>query len=450
MELRDVVALAWKRRWLVLLVTLLTVGIGTALAASRPEKYESTATVAVTPDFSKGNFVPPDTVAALVQTYAQTAKSALTKQRASQLAGRPLPGIVKTGTQQDAGILTITGRAGTQPDATLTARKVTQAFIQSVSANKLVTARVVDPASTPKKAVEPRPPLIVAAALLLGLAGGVLLAFALEHFRRRIETAADVAEFTPAPVIGRLPKQRALSQNGVAPIWQVGVELPKLAHLQEAFRALRTNLEFLTETGGSVIQVTSPVPGQGKSTVVANLGIALAQIGVETVIVDADLRRPMQNQIFGVDNRRGLSTQLVVGGTAIEPSPTEYPQLRVLPSGPVPHNSTEILHIRFRGVIEELRRTGATVIVDSSPLLPISDARVIAPVMDGVLLVLDAGSQKPAELRSAIEKLELSGARLLGIVLNRTGDEDDAGAGYEYYRVVQASEETREESPAAR
>jgi Mrp family chromosome partitioning ATPase len=156
----------------------------------------------------------------------------------------------------------------------------------------------------------------------------------------------------------------------------------------------------------------------------------------------------MQHQIFHVDNRRGLSTQLVVGGSAIEPSPTEYPQLRVLPSGPVPHNSTEILHIRFRTVVEELRRSGATVIVDSSPLLPISDARVIAPVMDGVLLVLDAGSQKPAELKSAIEKLEFSGARLLGVVLNRSGEETDTGAGYEYYRVVEP-DDAREESPAA-
>src|SRR5436305_11307153 len=105
MELRDVFALAWKRRWLVLLVMVLTVGLGTALAISRPKKYDSTATVAVTPDFTRGNFVPPDTVSALVQTYAQTAKSAITKARANQLAGRKLPGSVKTGTQQDAGIL---------------------------------------------------------------------------------------------------------------------------------------------------------------------------------------------------------------------------------------------------------------------------------------------------------------------------------------------------------
>ena len=449
MELRDVVALAWKRRWLVLLVTVLTVGLGAALAVTRPTKYESTATVAVTPDFSRGDFVPPDTVAALVQTYAQTAKSALTKQRASQLAGRPLPGQVKTGTQQDSGILTITGRAGTPEDASFTSRYVTRAFTQSVAGNRLVAARVVDPSGTPKK-VEPRPPLIISAALLLGLAGGVLLAFALEHFRRRIATTSDVAEFTTAPVIGRLPKQRSLAQNGVDPIWQVGVEMPKLAHLQEAFRALRTNLEFLTEQTGSVIQITSPEPGQGKSTVVANLGIAVAQIGIDTIIVDADLRRPMQHEIFGVENRRGLSTRLVVGDSSIEPVPTGYPQLRLLPSGPVPHNSTEILHIRFQSVVDELRGSGATVLVDSSPLLPISDARVIAPVMDGVLLVLDAGTQKPAELRSAIEKLELSGAKLIGVVLNRSGEDMAAGGGYEYYRAGRVQEDDREESPAAR
>jgi len=133
----------------------------------------------------------------------------------------------------------------------------------------------------------------------------------------------------------------------------------------------------------------------------------------------------------------------------VEPVPTGYPQLTLLPSGPVPHNSTEILHIRFRSVVDDLRRTGATVVVDSSPLLPISDARVIAPVMDGVLLVIDAGTQKPAELRSAIEKLELAGAQLLGVVLNRSGEEVEAGAGYEYYRAAKAADGGREESPVA-
>jgi polysaccharide biosynthesis transport protein len=441
MEFRDVVSLAWKRRWLVLLVTAVTVALGVGLAVTRPDKYQSTSTVAVTPDFSQGNFVPADTVSALVQTYAQTAKSDITKQRARTLAGGRLPGEVKTGTNQDAGILTITGRADTPGEARQLARFVTRAFLQSVSANRLVTAKLVDAAGTPSKAVEPRPSLILIAAFLLGLTGGVLLAVAVEQLRNRVETAADLADLTSAPVIGRLPRQRALSQNGVLPIWRIGVDMQKLNDLQEAFRALRTNLEFLTKEGGVMLQITSPLPAQGKSTVVGNLGIALSQIGIETVIVDADLRRPIQHKVFDLPNTRGLSTRLVMGNDAAEPLETEYRHLRVLPSGPIPHNSTELLHIRFPIALDDLRASGATILVDSAPLLPISDGRVIAPQMDGVILVIEVGAQKPQQVRSAIEHLELAGASLIGVVLNRTGDD---GAGYDYHRYATDDESTFE------
>lgn len=451
MELRDFVRIAWKRKWAVLLVALLTTGLGAVFAIQKPDNYESTATVAFTPNFKGGTYIPADTVDALVQTYAQTAKSRFNLQRARNFnGGRRLPGSVKTGTQTGASVLTITGRAHDPNDAAVTARAATQAFIASLSNNGIVQAKVVDPATPSATPVQPRPPLIIAAAAILGLAGGLLLGFALEHFRRRVQTSADVAEFTPAPVIGRLPKQRALSQNGASPVWRVGIELPRLAHIQEAFRALRTNIEFLTTPEGTAFQVTSPVPGQGKSTVVANLGIALAQIGVDTVIVDADLRRPTQHEVFGVPNDRGLSTRLVIGGSDPEPLPTDYPHLRVLPSGPVPHISTELLHIRFRRVLEELRASRATILIDSPPLLPISDARVIAPMADGVLMVIDAANQRPAQLRAAIEKLELGGATLLGVVLNRSGEEIQVRGGYEYYGYGDAPTVTASESTSSR
>ena len=99
----------------------------------------------------------------------------------------------------------------------------------------------------------------------------------------------------------------------------------RFAGLQEGFRGLRTNIEFLTKDTRSVIQVTSPSPSQGKSTVVANLGIAFAQVGVETLIVDADLRRPIQHEIFDIPNDRGLSTLMVLPDSGIEPVPPACP-----------------------------------------------------------------------------------------------------------------------------
>jgi len=278
--------------------------------------------------------------------------------------------------------------------------------------------------------VQPRPPLIIFVAAILGAFAGVLLAFALESFRRRIETAADIAELTPAPVIGRLPRQRQLARGPAQDIWTKD----NVVGLQESYRALRTNLEFLMEGHHKVLEITSPDPAQGKSTVVANLAIAFGQIGVETVIVDADLRRPRQHEIFGLDNGEGLSTVMALGGEPLL-KPTDHENVWVLTSGPVPPDPTEMLHIRFASAIESLRQMEALVLIDTPPVLPVSDARLIAPHADGVVLVVTAGSQRPANLQSALDKLQLVEAKLLGLILNTAGGEGDGTGGYYGYEV---------------
>lgn len=430
MEVRDLFAVAMKRRWIVVLVFLLTTGLGAAFALSQPKQYEAAATIAFTPDLQdEPAFVPPDTLDALVQTYAQTAKSRSILMRAERNLGRSLPGTVETETQQGAGILRVIGRDTDPVGAAVTARVVANVFLESIQENRLLVASVVDPALPATTPVQPRPPLIIAVSALLGLMAGIMLAFALEHFRRRVESTADVAEFTPAPVVARLPRVRSLQRGRAALIW----DSPKLASLQEGFRALRTNIEFVTKGAHAAIQITSPSPSQGKSTIVANLGIAFAQVGIETLILDADLRRPYQHQIFGLEDKRGLSTLMAIPESDVEPVPTGIPNLWLMPSGPIPPNSTEMLHIRFERVLDDLRQRYALVLVDSPPILPVSDARLIAPHTDGVVLVVASGSEKPAALRSALEKLALVEAKILGIVLNQTGGDVDSVDAYDAY-----------------
>ena len=435
MEFRDVFSLALKRRWIVVLVTLLTAGLGATFAFTQPKRYESVATIALTPDTKADTgFVPSDTLSALVQTYAQTARSRVIIQRAEHANGGPLPGTVDTETQEGAGILRVVGKDTSPHGAARTARVVAQAFIESIQDNGLLAAGIVDPAAVPTSPVQPRPPLIVAVSALLGLIAGLMMAYGLEYFRRRVETADDIAEFTPAPVIGRLPRTRALQRGSAGLVWHE----PKMASLQEGFRALRTNIEFVTKRRHSVIQVTSPNAAQGKSTIVANLGMAFAQVGVDTLILDADLRRPFQDRIFELDNRRGLSTLMAMPDADVQPVSAGVEGLWIMPSGPIPPNSTEMLHIRFERVLDELRERFPLVLVDSPPILPVSDARLIAPCTDGVVMVVAAGSQKPASLTSALEKLSLAGANLIGIVLNQAGEDVDLVDAYDAYRYEQA------------
>jgi capsular exopolysaccharide synthesis family protein len=444
MEVRDVLALALKRRWVVVLVLLLTTGLGAAFAFQQPKRYESVATVALTPDTkSDTGFVPSDTLTALVRTYAQTARSRVNIDRAEQINGGPLPGSVDTETQEGAGILRIVGKDSSPQGAAVTARVVAQAFLDSIEDNGLLTASVVDPAAAPSSPVQPRPPLVIGVSALLGLIAGLMLAFALEYFRRRVQTAEDIAEFTPTPVIGRLPRMRPLQRGQAGLIW----DAPKMASLQEGFRALRTNIEFVTKRRHSVIQVTSPNAAQGKSTIVANLGMAFAQVGIDTLILDADLRRPFQDRIFDLDNRRGLSTLMAMPDADVQPVQVGLEGLWVMPSGPIPPNSTEMLHIRFERVLDELRERFPLVLVDTPPILPVSDARLVAPCTDGVIMVVAAGTQKPAALTSALEKLSLAGANLIGIVLNQAGEDVDLVDAYDAYRYEQAPATRQLEEP---
>jgi capsular exopolysaccharide synthesis family protein len=436
MDLRDLIALAWKRRWVVLGVLLVTVAASAPAILSRPTEYESTAVVALTPDVTQGQgLVASDSLSALLATYAETAKSSVNLARAQTLLGKKLTADIDTSTEGGSGILRITARTTDPDEAAAAAAATAKAFQQSIASNKLMIATLVDPASPENSPVQPRPPLLFGVAALLGLFGGVLLALAFEQFRRRIDSAADVAQHTIAPVLGRLDRQRLLSRGSASLIWdEKGAE-----HLMESYRALRTNLEFLMDETTKVIEITSPEAAQGKSTVVANLAVAFSRIGIETIVLDADLRRPRQHEIFGLDNSTGLSTMLALGRKA-ELKPAGQ-GLWVITSGPVPPDPTEMLHIRLPSVIKALRRRKALILVDTPPVLPVSDARLVAPLADGVIVVATAGTQKPASFQAALDRLALVDSRLMGIILNKAGADDlDAGTYYRYEATGETAE----------
>jgi capsular exopolysaccharide synthesis family protein len=428
MQLTELLAILKKRRLGVLAVIMLTVAFSAALALVTPPRYEATATLALTPKIDRTQgFIGSQDLSALLSTYAETAKSSVNRERAKQILGRNLPGEIDTSTVGGTGILRITGGAATPEGAAQTASAAAQAFQQSIKDNPLIIVSVIDPPEPPTSAVQPRPPLIVAIGILLGALAGISYALVMERVRRRIETPAEIHELTDRPVVGRLPRQRALQRVPASLVWSQD----RMTGLQESYRALRTNVQFLAE-GKRVIEITSPDPAQGKSTVVANLGTALAQIGVDCVIVDADLRRPTQHKVFGIDNSTGLSNLLSVRDPQIDLKPSGFPNLWVIPSGPLPPDPTEMLHVRFAPLVQRLRELDALILIDTPPVLPVSDARLIAPHCDGVLVVVSAGLAKPVALESALERLTFVQANLMGIILNQSGDDLEATGGYYY------------------
>lgn len=203
--------------------------------------------------------------------------------------------------------------------------------------------------------------------------------------------------------------------------------------VSEAYRQLRTNIQFYSlDHPVQTLLITSASPEDGKSTTLANLAVTFAETGRSVVAVDCDLRRPSLHTLFGVPNERGVTTLVREEATLAEViRSTDVPHLRVLPSGPLPPNPSELLGSqRMERVLESLRGAAEVVLFDSPPTVSVTDAAVLGAKMDGVLLVVSVGKTKRDHVVRAKQLLERVNAKVLGVVLNNVKFD---GSLYRYY-----------------
>jgi tyrosine-protein kinase Etk/Wzc len=262
--------------------------------------------------------------------------------------------------------------------------------------------------------------------LLLGLGG----AFFLEYLDQTIKDAADVDRVIGVPVLGLIPFDAALTRGGngkrhpVTVITKQGADSPAA----EAFRSLRTNVTFVgAEKPLQFISVTSPGPGEGKSTTAANLAVALAQGGQHTLLIDGDLRRPLIHRAFGLVQEPGL-TDVLVGSAVLREAirPDVMPHLDVLPSGSIPPNPSELLgSATMQTLIGTLRRDYHYIIIDTPPTLPVTDASVVASSADAAILVVRSGDTEEVAAQRAADQLRRVHARIAGAVLNGVSTRHD-------------------------
>lgn len=256
--------------------------------------------------------------------------------------------------------------------------------------------------------------------LIAGAAFGLLVALGLAWLRdrndSRLRTADDVTDVVGLPTLGALPdaKELARGKDGVLPE-------PASFPSREALRKLRTNLRYIdVDNPPRSIVVTSSAPGEGKSTVAANLARVMARAGQPTLLVDADLRRPMIAQQFSVDGEVGLS-QLLAASVSLEDvaEPTTVPLLTLLPAGQIPPNPSELLGSRrMQELIEELSRQ-YFVIIDAPPVLAVTDAQLLTRHSDGAILVAVPGQTRTAAMQKAVEAIRAVNGTVYGAVLNR-------------------------------
>jgi succinoglycan biosynthesis transport protein ExoP len=304
--------------------------------------------------------------------------------------------------------------------------------------------RIVDSARLPNSPVEPNVPRNLGFALVLGLTSGIGLAFLLEGLDNTVRTTEQAQIISGLAPLGMIPlgsktaregsgtKRLALASSSEAV--ELVTQVRPQSQMAESYRALRTSL-LLSNLGAppKVIMITSALPQEGKSTTSINCAVVLAQKGVRVLLIDADLRRPSIHKTLGMGPRSGLSNVLT-GSTTLQQAiahTTVLPNLDVLPAGTPPPNPAELLaSSNMRDVLIELREKYDHIVVDTPPTLSVTDAVVLSPRADAIVLVIRSGQTTKQALRRSRDILMQVNAKVAGVLLNAV---DLSSPDYYYY-----------------
>lgn len=322
-------------------------------------------------------------------------------------------------------------------------------------AEQASTIRVIEPAQVPTQPAGPRRTLSVVLAFALSLMVGLGIAFFLEYLDNTVKTAEDVTRYTQLPALGVIPTigsssslkrmpakgadQAALGDGSPASsaLSSQLMTLDNQSTVAEAYRALRTSL-LLSSAGHppKTVLVTSGRPGEGKTTTAVNTAISLAQLGASVLLIDCDLRRPKVHKVFGVNHLHGLSTYLsrdVEIDTLVQSLP--IPNLSLLPCGPIPPNPAELISSeRMREMLEMLTQRYDHIVIDSPPLINVTDPVILSTMVDGVIMVVHAGKSTRDVIRRASQELTGVGAKVFGVVLNNVNLQREGYDEYYYQR----------------
>ena len=289
---------------------------------------------------------------------------------------------------------------------------------------------LVTPAETPLAPSSPKPAQDALLGLVAGLVLGLGAAFLRESLDDRLTSKESVERAGRAPVLAMTP----LVSSGRRQVPTLVTLAEPMSPAAESYRSLRTSLQFARqERQLRSIVVTSPGEGDGKTSTLANLGVVFAQAGERVLLVSSDLRRPQLGEYFGLDEKVGL-TSVLRGERPMEQVMVSVPdvdRLTLLPAGPVPQNPAELLNSdRARDSFTRLRDHFDLVLIDSPPVLPVTDAAILSQYADVTLMLAAADQTRRADLHRAAEKLDQVGATILGIVLNKVTKQTAAGYGY--------------------
>lgn len=378
-----------------------------------------------------------------VKSYVDVVKSSRVLQPVADdleldLSPGQLRGMITAESQNNTVLMTITVRDVQAQRAAQIANAVGARFADVV--NELerpeaggpssVKIATIEPAGAPQSPSSPLTTQNVAFGLLIGLVIGTGAIVFRSSLDTHIYSNLDLESSSKAPVLGNI------SFNHDAKERPLVVSTDPRSPRAEAFRSLRTNLQFVNlDSSKRCFVITSSMPGEGKTTITSNLGVALSETGASVVMVDGDLRLPRLAETMGLEGAVGL-TDVLIGRADIADvlQPWGGRSLFVLPAGRIPPNPSELLGSRaMTGVIDALTESFDYVLIDAPPLLPVTDAAVISKQAGGALLVAASGRTRKAELDNAVRKLDAVRSALLGAILTMTPEKGPEAYGYGRY-----------------
>jgi capsular exopolysaccharide synthesis family protein len=314
---------------------------------------------------------------------------------------------------------------------------ITRSETQVRQAITVDPVKVFEPAFAPSA---PFAPQLMVNLVLAIIAGGIVstgVILLLEYLDNTVKVTADFTTLIGGPLLAAINIVPKLAPGRK----QLFVLDQPKGTAAEAIRLLRTNIEFASATREiATLGITSPNPGEGKSTVAANLAVTLAQAGFVTALIDADLRRPTQHRLFETGNERGLSTLLTMDERpwSWAARDTRVPNLSVIPAGPLPPNPADLLSLeRLRQILAEMRTTFDVIVVDTPPVLAVSDPLIIAAHVDGMIVVTNGGKTRLDALKRTSQTLQRGAIRVIGVVINQQGSKSKDGYYYTEYHAVE-------------
>lgn len=444
MELRDYLHIL-RKNWIVIGVLAL-LGAGTAVAYSLAQDplYESTSRVMFSSqagetigEQQQGQSYTQARMASYVElaTTPRVLDPVIAElgldESAAALAGR-----VAVANSTNTTIISVTATDEDPAQAAEVANAATDSLTRAViEAETLpgaeeppVTITQVTQAQPPASPSSPNIPLNLALGTLMGLALGVGVAVLRTVLDTRIRSLRDLEQVTDQPVIGSIPSDRQAESRPII------MKEDPLDPRSEAFRSLRTNLQFIELDGGKIFTITSSIPREGKSTTAVNLAIALADAGKNTVLIDGDLRKPKVAEYLGIEGGVGL-TDVLIGRAEVEDVAQQWGArpLLVLPAGKIPPNPSELLGSQqMRDLLAKIEEVADVIIIDAPPLLPVTDAAILARQTSGAIVAVSASRTSRGQLGQAFENLHNVGAKVAGVVLTMVPTRGADAYGYNY------------------